>query len=434
MRFFFNSLILVGFVQLLGADSLKLSEAYVKALLIEGRVKGYEYQVQASKESSIQAKSKLFPTLSASAKVGWRKYDPRYADDIRNETSNTFSAELVQPLYHPEHLSELDKSEVLFEVSELKYKKEKFLLGKEVAKAYFEVKRSEKNVELSISYTEANKAKYEQIKRTHSFGINSKVDLLEAKVNFDMARIEFIREKKHLDVSLISLSRIIGEDVKLLTATNIDPWSIEKIFTYDYEYWHKRLGNNVDYLLSKANVNVSKKDLKTRKYGHYPKVDAKLSYVQTNSTDLYTYRSDTRADVEVNIPIFQGWYVESRIEEGKLLLQAANQEVAYNHRITDLIFEEEWEKYSAAFESVKVLREAVESAELYMLSIEKSYIKGLKSLFDYYDAKARLFQVQRDLVDAMFDIAISYTGLLEVTGELTIERFEELDVMLAKAE
>lgn len=56
----------------------------------------------------------------------------------------------------------------------------------------------------------------------------------------------------------------------------------------------------------------------------------------------------------------------------------------------------------------------------------------MKSLFDYYDAKAKLFEVQRDLVNAMFDVAIAYTGLLEVAGELSIERYEELDAMLAK--
>lgn len=429
---FFNFLILAGFLQCLNADGLTLSEAYSKALLNEGRVKGYAYQVQASKEVDYQAKSKLYPTLNASAKTGWRNYDPRYANESREETTTEVRASLVQPLYHPEYLSEWDRSKLLYESSELKYTKEKFLLGKEVAKAYFEVKRSQKNVELSSSYVEANRAKYKQIERTHSFGLSSRVDLLEAKVNFDTARIEFIREKKHLDVSLISLIRIIGEDVDSLSPSNIDPWNVENVFKHDYTYWKKRLSNNIDLLLSKRNVDISKKDLQTKEYGHYPKVDAKLSYVQTDSTDLYTYRNDTRADVEINIPIFQGWYVESRIKEAKLLVQVAKQEVIYYRRIADLIFEEEWEKYSAAFESVKVLREAVESAELYMLSIEKSYTKGLKSLFDYYDAKARLFQVQRDLVDAMFDIATAYTSLLEVTGELSIERYKELDSMLAK--
>lgn len=431
MRFFLNFLILVGNVYILSADSLRLSEAYTKALLNEGRVKGYGYRVEASKEVIIQGKSKLYPSVNASIKTGWRDYDPRYANEAREETKSDYSVNLAQALYHPEYISELEKSKLLYEVSELKYTKEKFLLGKEVAIAYFEVKRSQENVDLSISYVEANKVKYKQIERTLSFGLSSKVDLLEAKVNLDTARIDVIREKKHLEVSRISLSRIIGEDVTSLSKSNVNPWNIENVFKYDYSYWKEHLSNNVDFLLSKENVNIAKKDLQTRKYGHYPKVDVKLSYIETDSTDLYSYRSDARADLEINIPLFQGGYVESRIKEAKLLIQAANQEVGYNSRIKDLIFEEEWEKYSAAFESVKVLRESVESSELYMLYIEKSYAKGLKSLFDYYDAKAKLFQVKRDLVDAMFDIAIAYTGLLEVTGELSIDSFKKLDLMLA---
>ena len=105
MRFFFNFLILVGFVEFLNAEDLTLGEAYAKALQNEGRVKGSAYQVQASKEVNIQAKSKLFPTLNASANIGWRKYDPRYANEPREETSNEYSANLVHPLYHPEYLS-----------------------------------------------------------------------------------------------------------------------------------------------------------------------------------------------------------------------------------------------------------------------------------------------------------------------------------------
>lgn len=421
---------MAGFAQGAIADSLALSEAYAKALMNEGRVRSYDYQAQSSKEANNQARAKLFPSLSASAKTGRREYEPQYADESRNETTSTYSASLVQPLYHPEYVSAWDRSELISEVSELQYTKEKFRLGKEVAEAYFEVRRSQKNVELSQSYLEANEAKYKQIQRTHSFGLSSKVDLLEAKVNFDQARVAMLRETKHLDVSLIYLSRIIGEQVKSLPASKIDPWRVERFFKYDYEYWRERLANNMDLLIAEQNVNVARKDLKTRGYGHYPKIDAKLSYTENDSTDIYTYRYDTRADVEVNIPIFQGWYVDSRIKEGKLLLQAANQEAAHYRRISGLLFEEEWEKYMGAYESVKVLREAVQSAELYMLSIERSYAKGLKSLFDYYEAKAKLFQVKRDLVNTMFDIAISYTGILEITGELTIERYEELEVML----
>ena len=205
---------MAGFAQGAIADSLALSEAYAKALMNEGRVRSYDYQAQSSKEANNQARAKLFPSLSASAKTGRREYEPQYADESRNETTSTYSASLVQPLYHPEYVSAWDRSELISEVSELQYTKEKFRLGKEVAEAYFEVRRSQKNVELSQSYLEANEAKYKQIQRTHSFGLSSKVDLLEAKVNFDQARVAMLRETKHLDVSLIYLSRIIGEQVK----------------------------------------------------------------------------------------------------------------------------------------------------------------------------------------------------------------------------
>lgn len=417
-------------MQLADAESLTLGKAYEKALLNEGRVKGYAYRAQASKEVNRQARSKLLPVLSATVTAGERKYEPRYSDDARKETTSDFNARLTQPLYHPEYLSEWKRTRHISKGSELQYAKERLRLGKEVAEAYFEVIRSQKNVELSQSHMEANQAKYQQIERTHSFGLSSRVDLLEAKVNFDESRIELIREKKHLDVSRISLSRLMGEEVLSLPGDVIDPWDLEKVFKDDYAHWRERLDKNIDLRIARQNMTIARQDLETRKYGHYPKVDAKLTYIKTDSTDIYTNRSDARADIEINIPLFQGWYVQSHIDEAKLILQSAHQEIAYSRRIADLLFEEEWEKYMAAYESVKMLREAVESAELYMLSVEKSYEKGLKSLFDFYDAKAKLFQVRRDLVNTVFDIAVAYAGLLEVTGELSVERYEELDTML----
>ena len=96
------------------------------------------------------------------------------------------------------------------------------------------------------------------------------------------------------------------------------------------------------------------------------------------------------------------------------------------------MFEETWEQFLASKEHATVLREAVESAELYMHSIEKSHQKGLKSLFDLYDAKTRLFKVRHNLLDTLYEVVIAYINLLDVTGELTLDRIVQLDALFFK--
>lgn len=430
MKIIWVIFVLVMLVRGAGAESLSLNGAFEKALMNDGRLLGTKSLLEASKEGSRQARSRLFPTLNLLGRTGLRQYAPRYADDIRDETTSSFSANLVQPIYHPEYMAELEKAELASGVTELKYTKEKSRLAKEVAEAYFEVGRTQQNMDLRQASLEAHEVKYAQIERTHSFGLSSKVDLLQAKVNLDEARVELIREKQHLDMSRIHLSRLTGEDVKILPSLKVDPWSIESLFNFDRAQWKGRLGNNVDLRLADQSLKVAREDSKTRKYGHYPKIDMELSYTHNDSTDININRRDSRADVELKIPIFQGWYVDSRVREGRHLVEAANQEAVYSRRVADLQFEEVWERYVAAFENVKVLRDAVKSADLYVVSIEKSYAKGLKSLFDLYDAKAKRLKVQKALADNMFDIAVTYVGLLEITGDLTSERYVELDELL----
>ena len=413
-------------------SALTLSEAYEKALSNEGRVQTYRYKLKASEEAENQAASRLYPAISASARSGGRRYAPRYVDEVRNELTSSFSATLVQPLYHPEYLSEWDSAEFRSQVDGLQYEKEKSALGREVAKAYFEVKRTQAGVALSRSYLQANEAKYEQIEKTFSFGMSSKVDLLEAKVNLDDARIQQLRDRKHLEVAHIYLARLINEEVTALPDEELDALEIESLGRDGYEAWKTRVKNNIDLRLAAYDKSIADLTLQDARYGHYPKVDVRLFFSKTDSTDIYTYRDDTRAEIEVNIPIFQGGYVQSRIKEAQWRCLAADQEIAQYRRIADLMFEETWEQFLASKEHATVLREAVESAELYMHSIEKSHQKGLKSLFDLYDAKTRLFKVRHNLLDTLYEVVIAYINLLDVTGELTLDRIVQLDALFFK--
>jgi outer membrane protein len=409
------------------SDELSLSGAFEEALKHEGRIRSVEYQTKAANEQVDQAFAHLLPKISASVQAGWRKYDPRYDPNNREETSLYYTASLVQPIYRPEVMATWDKAKLAYTEQKLVLRQEKQSLAKEVAKAYFDLLQSQKQLQLSLSYRDAMDEKWKQVSKAYEYRMSSKVDYLEAKVNFDQSKADVVTQQKHLHVAVLTLSRLVGQRVEALQPLLEGDWQLDTIDSGKYDRWHALINQNLDIQRAHVRVQTAKKDLKLRKYGHYPTVDAKLSYTGSASDDSTTYVYDNRAEVDVTIPLYEGGYVSSRVQEGKYLLQSSREEVAYYQRKAETSFEEQWGNYLSSYESVMVLRESIKSSQLYVASVAASQKRGLKTLYELYDAESKLLQVRQDLVKALYDLATAYIELLDVTGNLTFEQLQHFE-------
>jgi len=421
------SIIACGFLAL-GAQPLTLSSAYELALKNEPHLRSLSLRTEAIKETVAQSKAKMYPQVQGSLSWGSYEYDAEYLKSPVNESYKSYSISASQPIFHPEVWRGIDSSKSRQKAATFELQAEAQKLGLDVAKAYFNLLKTKRNVELLASQSEYYRTKYKEQEEKLKFGLTNRIDLLEAKVHSDKAMSELLAEQKRSKVAALRLEHYIKEPIGELPNFDFAMVDPGKLFREGME-WESKLGNNPTLQASLASEEMATHEAAIRKYQHYPKVDLSLARKKTYTQDTVSHQYDNQAIVQMSIPIYEGGYTQSRVREGKMLLESAQNDVEYNRLDTKQRFEELWAESQLNVETLQVLKESEKSAKLYLDSMELANKAGLKSLLDVLEAKAKFYEVKRDTINAGYELVNNYLSLLDVTGELNSDNIAFLENM-----
>jgi outer membrane protein len=422
------SLIVFGLAGTLCAQGelLTLSEAYALALKNESKSRSAAFKAEASSEIVAQARSRLLPQMQYSYSVGKTEYEAQYNRLTIEEKYTYRQLSLSQPIYHPEYWSATSQAYAKKDASDLEFRRQSQTLGIDLAKTYFNYLKISKEEQLAKWQMGQYELKFRQIEKMLTVGLSNKIDMLESKIRFDKAKAEWITWQKQMNVAKFAIENMIGESIdgkQLIDTDAINP----KTLPSDKSAWEQKLLTNVDVQLAETYLKVAKKEVDLRWYSHLPTVDARVSSTNTDTKDLSAHRYDKSFFIDVKIPIFQGGYTSSRVSEARLLLNAAREDLEATKKENRLRFEDLWSRRELSIDSVELFRESEKVATLYLESIEKAHKVGLKSIVDLLEAKAKLYTVKRDLLNSTYDFINNQMELLNISGELTIPKIQELE-------
>lgn len=417
---------LLSWESLSAASELTLSQAYQKALQNESRILASRHRTEAMDEVVAQAKSRLYPQVQLNASFGHNKYQPNYKTKEVSEPYKHYSISAYMPIYRPGLWDGIDQAKLRREGASYTLKQSAHELGLEVAKAYFNLARTEKNAILAKAQMEAYEAKYRQLSNMIELGLSNKMDVLEAKVHFDKAKAESLAEQQRLNIARLNLEYMIGEKLEKtldITLESINPSALIEAG----EAWESALGENPEVKLSEIALKIANEEIESRRSEHYPSIDLRLTKSKADTEDTSLRETDSRALIEVSVPLYQGGMTQSRIKEARILQNAAIHDLEHAKKQAKVKLEGYLSDRALSVETLKALQESQLSAKLYLSSVEQGYEKGLKSLFDLLEARAKLYQVRRDLVDAAYSLIVSQLNLLDVTGALDAEAIEAME-------
>ncbi|MDE7254772.1 MAG: TolC family protein [Helicobacter sp.] len=419
-------LVLLGAMFAREDQILTLSRAYEKALQKESQILAQRYRTEATAEGVNQALGALLPRITVDASAGHNKYN--YTVPEISEPYKDYGITAYVPVFRPGLYLELDQAKDRAKGAEYELQRRANQLGLEVAKAYFDVMRTQKNLALARAMVDANEVKFRQTSGMLQAGLNTKMGMLEARVAFDRSRAELLAEEQRYNVAKMTLEYMIGEKI---TNDRILDISLEQInpdaliiASYD---WQKGLANNPDVQIAQKQLELAQRDLTIRRWQHFPTADFQISQKHTESRDPSLRENDLRALIVVSLPIFEGGRTQSAIREGLKMQNAAIEELNHYKKQAILKLERTLSEQKLAIESVKVFKDSEYSAQLYLSTIEQGYERGLRSLFDVLEARSRLYQVRRDLIDAVYDLIVNQLNLLDVTGTLNTDRIYEIE-------
>ena len=136
--------------------------------------------------------------------------------------------------------------------------------------------------------------------------------------------------------------------------------------------------------------------------------------------------------VQFNLPLYTGGATQNRIQETLLLeeksrndLESARRGVTQGTRVAFL-------GVQSLLAQVKALEAAEASTKLALEATQLGYKVGVRVNLDVLNAQTQLFQTQRDLAKARYDVLVNSLRLRQAAGQVGPQDIDAVNALLAK--
>ncbi|WP_457750252.1 TolC family protein [Sulfurimonas sp.] len=399
------------------AHVLTFSKAYDLAILNSNDVKAKEYKHLSNEEQINQSKAKLYPQVNLSGYYKKSVYKDGSTPTIIRQGLLNGSVSLSQVIYDKSTYANIDAQKIRAKYFKVDFELSKQQLATDVFEAYLNVLKATNKVasiEADVKYQESLIQMYEKKLKKH---LTNKMDLLQVKVQCNSSKIDLSKEKQLLSVYKKQLEQYVGKisyELPLVTMGN----NITNVLNEMAKNVALRK-ESLEILESKINVDASRQSIDTAFAGHLPTVSLNLKY-DRYSTDTPTidapYQYTEYAMININIPIYSGGYVSSKVQSATLDFHAAQESYQAIKKKKKVEYETNMALFTAAKDSVAMYQLAYKSAQEYVTSIEAGYKYGLKSIVDLNKAKKDLFNVKYNYIDNIYQLVDSYIKLLLINN------------------
>ena len=418
-----------------------LMQIYREAQLSDPTLAAARSSWAATQELVPQARSTLLPNVAAAASANINNFgetirtDPRQEVDNRNFRLGQLSVSAAQPLYRVQNKVAYDQAKQQVAQSDYTLASAQQDLVLRVAQAYFDVLLAEFNVELAESQKAAVSEQLAQAKRNFEVGVSTITDTNEAQAKFDSIVAQEISARNDLDNKRTALRAIIGRQPPPLrrVGPGFDPQAPSP---NALDYWIDRaLADNLQVKIAAYNYDIATLEVDRQKAGHLPTVDlvGSYSYQAGNGATNFTNGFDLRQAIiglQLNVPIYQGGFTESRVREAIALQEKSRQDLEAARRVALFAAQTGFAGVTSATASVKAFEQAVVSAESALSSNIVGQEVGVRTFLDVLNVQQNVYSTRRDLADAYFKYLIGVLRLKASVGALSDKDVEDLNRQL----
>ena len=415
-----------------------LMQIYREAQLSDPTLAAARSSWAATQELVPQARSTLLPNVAAAASANINNFgetirtDPRQEVDNRNFRLGQLSVSAAQPLYRVQNKVAYDQAKQQVAQSDYTLASAQQDLVLRVAQAYFDVLLAEFNVELAESQKAAVSEQLAQAKRNFEVGVSTITDTNEAQAKFDSIVAQEISARNDLDNKRTALRAIIGRMPQSLkrVGRNFEP-QLPNPNTLDY-WVDKALSENLAVRIAAYNFDIATLEVDRQKAGHLPTVDlvSSFSYQAGSGATNFSAGFDLhqlQIGVQLNVPIYQGGFVDSKVRQAIQLQDNARQNLEVARRVALFNAQTGYTGVTSAVASVKAFEQAVVSAQVAYDSNRLGQEVGVRTTLDVLNTQQNVFQARRDLAQSYFNYLIGVLRLKAAIGTLSEQDLEDIN-------
>ena len=438
------------------AGAENLSEAYALARANDPQLQLADAARRLADESIVQARSVLLPQANATVSASLSQGSTPLQNDQNgligtadvSAASNQLDVQINQTIYDHADFTALNAARARAERAGHSYRAAEQALITRVAQIYFQVLTTQDSLTSAKAEEKAVGRQLDQAEQRFNVGLTAITDVYEARARHDGAIAAAILSENEVDDAFAALTEITGKNIRsvpsLMETIPLDPPK-----PADWQSWvDTAIAQNPALAARLAGEKAAQADIKTAKAAHYPTLSSFLNYSDSSSsrdtdiprfgnTPAFTVNSDTDSDntivgIRLNVPLFSGFAVSSRVKQAVIQAESAKDEAEQERRAITRQTRNAYRSVIAGTSEVKARSQARVSAKAALEATEAGFEVGTRTLVDVLLSQQILFQAERDYSRARHNYLLSKLRLKSAAGTITPADLNDVNALLTQ--
>jgi outer membrane protein len=421
---------MIAFGQVHAEETQNLQQIYQQALTQDPVLASAKSGNRAMQEKLVQGNALYLPTINFNAGATASQTDIKYIGSssvFRNGGRETFEGysygvNLNQPIYRKQIQAQLAQAKSQVEQSDKQLLLAQQNLILRSSKAYFDVLMAQDKIELIQAQKNAISKQLEQAKANFDVGTATITDFNEAQARFDLIQAQEIAAMSDLEIKKRAIQSIIGHMPLKLNAVRADlqPQMPEPV---SMDKWvEMATQTNLMIAIQQQALEIATQEVERQNAGHLPTLDAIASY-----TDRYANGSangfgsdlqDATIGLQLQIPLYQGGAIASRVREAVANKQKAMDDVVASRRQAELDTRQAYLDLVSVVSQIKAYEQALNSSQSQLDSTMLGYEVGVRTSVDVLNAQQQFFTAKRDLLQSRYAYLMNILSLKSAVGLL----------------
>ena len=417
-------------------NAADLIDIYQEALEQDAQYAAARAEHKAAQEKIPQGRAGLLPTLTLSGVKQRQLIDSNIGPE-RTINRAGVVVQAIQPLFRMENFVAYEQSKIQVMQADSQFIIAAQDLILRVAQAYFDVLIAQFDVRVEEDQKKAIERQLKQAKANFEAGNSTIVDTNEAQARYDLSVSKLIVARNTLEVNKRKLQKITGRypSVLLRLHESHDPNSFVLKYTNLEDWLAVAEQNSLAVRVQQSVLEIAKHEVKRAKAGHYPTLDLVALYSnQKGVGGTFTGRgidlTSKEIGLQLNVPIFSGFAVQSRVREALANQERVLQDLNNTHRDTKLNVSQQYLNFTNGMALVKAQIEAVRSSQSQFESTKLGQEVGVRTEVDVLNAQGLHSLARRDLGRAYYNLLMSRLRLEAAAGELDEEDLVQINEVL----
>lgn len=392
---------------------------------------------QARTENVPQARAGLLPQLGAGASsnnVRTRVDTRELGQQSNTRNAYSYQASLSQPLFRLDRWYQLKTAQADSEQAALELSATEQALILQSAELYFSVLRAQDNLAASQAEEKAFERQYELAAERFHVGLSDKIDVLQAQAAYDNAQANRMQAGQQVADAFQALTTLTSRSLGALEGVR-HSLPVQPPQPNDATAWVERaLADNLQLRAMDYALEAARQDLRTRKAGHAPTLDAVAQYQKGDNDSLGfanrgmpgvpspTYNrhaEQTAIGLQLNIPLYTGGATSSRVRQGVYQLQHTEHSQEGLRRQTVQSARNLHRAVNTDVEQVQARKQTIISSQSAVEATQTGYEVGTRTIVDVLDAQRQLYAAVRNYNNARYDYILDTLRLQQTAGSLS---------------